>query len=452
MKKNYNCLTHLEEIAKELNVIDKIAFIENGKTITYGQLYSNAKEFGQSLLKLGQKKSDRVILSKKDSIEFVVNFLGFLYVGVIPVLVNSSMSQNDIDDITKKIQVDYETDGAFILCTSGTTGQTKLVIHSHESICGTGLQYGKILQITKDDVVFSAAKMTHAYGLGNSLSIPLTYGATVILEPELPTPEKIVSHIENGKVSIFCGVPRHFTSLLNTTRNYDFGSLRICLSAGESLPKKVGEDFTNRYGCDILDAIGSTELLGFALTTRIDEVVYGVTGKPVEGVDVKLVDEYGVEVSTGEIGELFVRSEFASTNYYDDAPATNYTFRDGWIKTNDMYQVKNDQFIHRGRRNDCIKINGLYVSLTGLEKDLYEVNSILEAAVVSGDNKYGLSRIEIFVVLKDGYDKKQEYVNILERFKTHNTMFKRPYTIKMVDSLPRTASGKIKKYILLSRD
>jgi benzoate-CoA ligase len=188
------------------------------------------------------------------------------------------------------------------------------------------------------------------------------------------------------------------------------------------------------------------------LTTKIDEVVYGATGKPVEGVDVKLVDEYGVEVPTGEIGELFVRSEFASTNYYDDAPATNYTFRDGWIKTNDMYQVKNGQFIHRGRRNDCIKINGLYVSLTGLEKDLYEVDSILEAAVVSGDNKYGLSRIEIFVVLKDGYDKKQEYVNILERFKTHNTMFKRPYTIKMVDSLPRTASGKIKKYILLSRD
>jgi benzoate-CoA ligase len=451
MKKNYNCLTHLEEIAKELNVTDKIAFIENGKTITYGQLYSDAKEFGQALLKLGHKKSDRVILSKKDSIEFVVNFLGSLYVGVIPVLVNSSMTQNDIDDITKKIQIDYKTDGAFILCTSGTTGQTKLVIHSHESICGTGLQYGKILQITKDDVIFSAAKMTHAYGLGNSLSIPLTYGATVILESELPTPEKIVNHIENG-VTIFCGVPRHFTSLLNTTRNYNFNSLRICLSAGESLPKKVGEDFTNRYGCDILDAIGSTELLGFALTTRIDDIVYGATGKPVEGIDVKLVDEYGVEVSEGEIGELFVRSEFASTNYYNDTPATNYTFKDGWIKTNDMYQVKNGQFIHRGRRNDCIKINGLYVSLTGLEKDLYEVDSILEAAVVSGDNKYGLSRIEIFVVLKDGYDKKQEYANILERFKTHNTMFKRPYTIKMVDSLPRTASGKIKKYILLSRD
>jgi benzoate-CoA ligase len=452
MKKKYNCLLHLEELANELNIIDKIAYIENEKTITYGQLYLEAKAFGQSLLKLGYKKSNKIILAKKDSIEFVVNFLGSLYVGVIPVLVNSSMSQNDIDDITKKVQVDYKTDGAFILCTSGTTGQTKLVIHSHESICGTGLQYGKILKITKDDILFSAAKMTHAYGLGNSLSIPLTHGSTVILEPELPSPEKIVSHIEKFNVTIFCGVPRHFTSLLNTNRNYNFNSLRICLSAGESLPKKVGEDFVNRYGCNILDAIGSTELLGFALTTRIDEVVYGVTGKPIEGIDVKLLDEYGVEVSEGEIGELFVKSKFASTNYYDDPAATKYTFQDEWIKTNDMYQIKNGLFIHRGRRNDCIKINGLYVSLTGLEKDLYEVDSILEAAVVSSDNKYGLNRIEIFVVLKNGYDKNQEYVNILERFKTHNTMFKRPYIIKMVDSLPRTSSGKIKKYILLSKD
>lgn len=459
MSNLYNCLLHLEQLATELGVTDKIALIDNESSVTYEQLYSSSKIFGLSLVNSGINPLDRIILTKKDSIEFVIQFLGCLYVNIIPVLTNSTMSEEDIQDIIKKsgartnfvinnsntkftIPKSYDNSDAFILCTSGTTGQTKLVVHSQKSICGTGLQYGKILQLTKHDVIFSAAKMSHAYGLGNSISIPLTHGATVILESALATPEKIAKHIQDNKVTIFCGVPRHFTSLLTSNRTYNFSSLRCCLSAGESLPIKVHKDFSNKFNSRIIDAMGSTELLGFAISAGVE----------VKGVELVLKDEEGNIVPQGEIGELFVKSSFASVKYYNDLLATDYTFKKGWIKTNDMYQLNDGLYIHQGRRNDCIKINGVYVSFTNLEKDLYNLASVLEVAVVSNNNKYGLTRIEIYVVLKHGYNKDQEYANILDTFKSHNTMFNQPHTIKIVESLPRTPSGKIKKYILLTKE
>lgn len=497
----YNCLEEL--IKLNHHNTNKLSYICGAEHITYAELFGKSKLFGISLLNSNIKPKQQIILCLEDSIDFVVSFLGCLYVGIIPLLINSSMSKKDIDDVVYKTDVNniicstnrfndfsqkewnlilvpnidknltidnfiksktnlnhsyikpvtHADDDAFILCTSGTTGQTKLVVHSQKSICGTGLQYGTgILKLTKDDVVFSAAKMTHAYGLGNSISIPLTHGATVVLEPQLPTSEKVCDIISKHKVTLFCGVPRHYTSLLNVNRNYDLSSLRICLSAGESLPKAVGENFNKKYGVDIIDAIGSTEVLGFFFSTRIDRIVYGVTGTKVDGVDIKLLDEYGDDVVGDEIGEIYVKSEYASRKYYNDPKATDFIFRDGWIKTGDMYQKnENGEYIHRGRRNDCIKVNGLYVSLTSLEKDLYSLDCVSEAAVVASENKYGLNKIEIYVVLKDGYNQYKEHLNIRLKFDKHSVMFKRPFTINMVESLPRTASGKIKKYLLLDK-
>ena len=238
--------------------------------------------------------------------------MGCLYVGVIPVLDNRNKSDKVFDNIDEFITAYYldrtppiteKVDDAFMLCTSGTTGQTKFVVHSQESICGTGLQFGPYLNITKNDTILSAAKMFHAYGLGNSISIPLSHGCTVILESELPSPIRIVNHIQNHKVTIFCGVPRHYTSLLSV--KYGCESLRICLSAGELLPNNVKNSFTLIHNCDIIDSIGSTESLGFMISS----------GVPVDGCQVKLLNEYGDEVESGNIGELFVSVPFGSYKY-----------------------------------------------------------------------------------------------------------------------------------------
>ena len=498
----YNCLTHLDQISQQLGTQNKIAVIDNTNSITYSELYTKAKRFGCSLLNCNIKHQEHIIICLEDSIDFIVCFLGSIYAGIIPVVINPNLSNSEIHQIVVKSPANnvicsksrandfcqkewnlilipdvitgnsvdrfigqqyntkieptdtYENDDAFIYCTSGTTGHIKLVVHSQKSICGTGLQYGtSVISLNKNDVVFSAAKLSHAYGLGNSISIPFVHGCTVVLESSLATPETIVKLIETNKVTTFCGVPRHFTSLLNTSRQYSLDTLKVCLSAGESLPQKVGKDFTNRYKCVIINAIGSTEILGFALSTRSDDIAYGSTGTVVDGCQVKLMDDYGNEVKQGQLGELFVHSEYSSKKYWNDESSTQYTFIDGWIKTNDMYMVNtNGHYVHKGRKNDCMKVNGLYVSLTGLEKDLYEVDSILDAAVVFVENKYGLNKIELHIVLKDNFNEDIEYANIQQHFNKHELLSNRPFTIKIIDALPRTQSGKIKKYVLLNRD
>jgi len=492
----YNSLQHLEYLAHQLNCWDKVAVVDHNRKLTYREIYSLSRKFGIALLNSGICTGDQILVCLPDSADFITVFLGCLFTGIIPVVINPAFGQTEINEIVQKstaknvicteakskhfyqrgwnlilitdsdccgmsvdryavqFHKDIETpvtlanDDAFIYCTSGTTGQTKLVMHLQKSICGTGLQYGTgILKVTSRDVIFSAAKLSHAYGLGNSLSIPFTHGATVILESELPTPDCITQHIQQHGVTIFCGVPRHYTSLLSYNRSVNIDSLRICLSAGESLPKQVGQDFSSKYNVDIIDAIGSTELLGFALSTSSDTIVYGTTGKPVDGCEIKLVDN-GHEVIGAGVGELYVKSPYAATKYFNDPESTEYTFKDGWIKTNDMYQRDADgNFVHYGRQNDCIKVNAVYVSLTMLEKSLYNIKSVADSAAVSYTNKYGLNRIKICVVLHQGYDSQTEYVRILKSIKT-NEQIRIPFIIKFVDSIPRTVSGKIKKYML----
>jgi len=468
----YNCLEHLEYLAHQLECLSDIAVRDSAGSVTYQELYYLSRRFGSALIGSNITPSEHVFVCLKDSSDFIIVFLGCMYAGIVPVLINPGFSKSEVNEVVKKSpannvicsadRADYfnqrswnlilttaavsiknyalsyrysdipvtttALSDAFILCTSGTTGHTKLVVHSQQSIVGTGLQYGsKVLDITKDDVIFSAAKLSHAYGLGNSLSIPFTHGASVVLESELPTAERIVKHIEQNKVTMFAGVPRHYASLLGYNKTADLSSLRICLSAGEALPEKISHDFSNKHQVEIIDAIGSTELLGFALSSN----------QPVAECQVQLTD-----------GELYVKSPYSSTKYYNDPESTRYTFNDGWIKTNDIYDIDSaGTFVYRGRANDCIKINSIYISLTTIEQKLYNVESVLESAVVTYPNKHGLNRIKICVVLKSGFDSKEEYQKILTNIKS-NEQIKIPFVIKFVDALPRTSSGKIKKYIL----
>lgn len=469
----YNCLEHLEYLAHQLECLGDIAVRDSAGSLTYQELYYLSRRFGSALIGSNITPSEHVFVCLKDSSDFIIVFLGCMYAGIVPVLINPGFSKSEVNEVVKKSpannvicsadRADYfnqrswnlilttaavsiknyalsyrysdvpvtttALSDAFILCTSGTTGHTKLVVHSQQSIVGTGLQYGsKVLDITKDDVIFSAAKLSHAYGLGNSLSIPFTHGASVVLESELPTAERIVKHIEQNKITMFAGVPRHYASLLGYNKTADLSSLRICLSAGEAVPTKISTDFKAKYQIDIIDAIGSTELLGFALSSN----------QLVPGCEIKLIND----------GEFYVKSPLASTKYYNDPESTAYTFVDGWIRTNDVYHrdaAGNLQY--QGRTNDCIKVNSVYVSLTMLEQKLYNVESVTEAAVVTYPNKYGLDRIKVCVVLKPGFDSKEEYQNILRTIK-NSEQVKIPFIIKFVDSLPRTSSGKIRKYIL----
>lgn len=444
----YNCLIHLEQIAKNLEVLNKTAIIENGIKISYDQLYKKSKMFGISLLNYGILPKDKIILSLPDSADFIVGFLGCLYVGVIPILDIRKKSHKVFTDIDRTIKNFYkeisftpntsEDEEAFILCTSGTTGKTKYVVHSQKSICGTGLQFGPYINISKFDILLSASKMTHAYGLGNSISIPLCHGATTIIELGLATPEKIQHHILNNKVTILFGVPRHFASILNSKVSLSNSSLRICVSAGETLPENIKQSFVSKFECNILDSVGSTELLGFCLCE----------GKLVKGCEIKIIDSMGNEVEDGIIGELTVKSPFSSTKYYKDESSTKLTFNNGWIRTYDLCIKTGKNYIHKGRKNDCIKINGIYISLTYLENKINLLNSVLESAIVVKQNKFRLNRIVIYIILRENFLPDEEYINILNAVKNETTGFNTPFMVKLVDSFPKTSSGKIHKYRL----
>lgn len=508
MQKNENAAIWFVDRHLTEGRADKIAFREaSGKrrTQTYGDLSARSAQVAGAFQHLGIRREERVACLILDQIEYPEVFWGGLKAGVIPIALNTMLTTETYnailrdsraaclvisDDLLPKIAPilqdhpflrsvvvigdeqsagsisydDFLSNGeplqpvdvvgdecAFWLYSSGSTGQPKGVRHVHSALRSTSDTYGaQVLEIREDDLIFSAAKIFFAYGLGNTMSFPMSVGATTILFRERPTPDAVLSIIEQERPTIFCGVPTLYASTLATLKQDETraSNLRICVSAGEALPKEIGRQWNKCWGVDILDGVGSTEMLHIFLSNRPDDVVYGTSGTAVPGYELRCVNEDDAEAKPGEIGELLVRGDSAADGYWNQRHKSRATFEGEWTRTGDKYEVaQNGRYIYCGRTDDMFKVSGIWVSPFEVEQALISHPAVLEAAVVAAQDGDGLEKPKAFVVLHEGEGATairalQDYV----KEKIGN--WKYPRWIKIVDDLPKTATGKIQRFKL----
>jgi len=345
-------------------------------------------------------------------------------------------------------------DPAFWLYSSGSTGRPKGTVHSHANPYWTAELYGKrVLQLREDDVCFSAAKLFFAYGLGNALTFPMSVGATTLLMPERPTPDatfkRWTGHGGSARPTVFFGAPTGFAGMLAhpalPARNAI--ALRLVSSAGEALPAELGERFKRHFGVDIVDGIGSTELLHIFLSNRPERVRYGTTGWPVPGYAVELRGEGGTAVPDGEPGDLYIHGPSAALMYWGNPEKTRDTFEGGWTQSGDKYVRNADgSYTYSGRSDDMLKVSGIYVSPFEIESTLAQHPAVLEAAVIGTPDANGLTKTKAFVVLKPGAsaDEAELKAFVKERL----APYKYPRFIEFMADLPKTATGKIQRFKL----
>ena len=349
-------------------------------------------------------------------------------------------------------------DPAFWLYSSGSTGRPKGTVHSHANPYWTCELYGKaVLKLRSDDVAFSAAKLFFAYGLGNALTFPLSVGATTLLMAERPTPDATFKRLTGGiggaKPTVFFGAPTGFAGMLAAPELPARGqvAIRLVSSAGEALPAELGERFKAHFGVDIVDGIGSTEMLHIFLSNRPGQVRYGTTGWPVPGYEIELRGEEGQPVPDGEPGDLYIQGPSAAMMYWGNRQKTRDTFHGGWTKSGDKYVRNGDgSYTYAGRSDDMLKVSGIYVSPFEVEATLVQHPAVLEAAVIGKEDEEGLTKTKAFVVLKPGSSASEAELKAF--VKDRLAPYKYPRFIEFVTDLPKTATGKIQRFRLRERE
>jgi benzoate-CoA ligase len=341
-------------------------------------------------------------------------------------------------------------DVGFWLYSSGSTGRPKGVVHLHRDLLVTCETYARhVLGITDADVTFSTTKLFHAYGLGNGLSFPYWAGATTVLLSGRPTPDAIYSVVARHRPTLFFSVPTLYNAMLASEDDGDFSSVRVCLSAAEPLPAEVWNRWHDAHGLVILDGIGSTEMLHIYCSNTIDDVTAGSSGRPVPGYDVKLVDDTGTLVEGAGTGDLYVRGESMLREYWNQPEKTADSIRDGWFYSRDRYRRdEDDRYWYEGRADDMFKVSGLWVSPADVEARLIEHPAVLEAAVV-GIGVEGFTKGKAYVAAREADRTGPELADELREFCAAGLhRYQVPQLIEFVDSLPKTATGKIERYKL----
>ncbi|MDE2363692.1 MAG: benzoate-CoA ligase family protein [Hyphomicrobiales bacterium] len=487
---------------------DKTAFVDPTRSLTYGQLAADSRRFANVLKSLGVEREQRVALALLDTVEYPVAFLGAIRAGIVPVCLNTLLAIEqyaymladsraavlfvsapllpvlrpalaNAPDLRRVVVVGPGAQGeeltyadlmadasdafapvdthpdetAFWLYSSGSTGAPKGTKHVHTSLMETARLFGRgVLGIREDDVVHSAAKLFFAYGLGNALSFPMAVGATTILNPDRPAPATVFAMLEKYQPTIFCGVPTLFAAMLHDQDHLGHkGSprLRISTSAGEALPEHIGKAWKARFGTDIVDGVGSTEMLHIFLSNRPDDIVYGTSGRAVPGYDMRLVDEQGKEVSDGEVGELYVRGTTSADGYWNQREKSRSTFQGEWTRTGDKYtRDATGRYTYCGRADDMFKVSGIWVSPFEVEGALASHPSVLEAAVVPATDDDNLLKPKAFVVLKPGVPAEGLEAALKDHVKAAIGLWKYPRWVEVRESLPKTATGKIQRFKL----
>ena len=352
----------------------------------------------------------------------------------------------------------HADDPAFWLYSSGSTGRPKGTVHSHANPYWTTELYGKaVLGLKESDVCFSAAKLFFAYGLGNALTFPLAVGATALLMAERPTPDAVFKRWLGGvggvKPTVFYGAPTGYAGMLasNILPAPEDVALRLASSAGEALPAEIGERFKRHFGVDIVDGIGSTEMLHIFISNRPDKVRYGSTGWPVPGYEIELRSENGGEAPDGEPGDLYIQGPSAALMYWGNRAKTRETFEGRWTRSGDKYIRNADgSFTYAGRSDDMLKVGGIWVSPFEVEATLVQHPAVLEAAVIGAPDADGLVKTKAFVVLKEGASADE---GELQRFvKDRLAPYKYPRAIAFIAELPKTATGKIQRFRLREQE
>jgi benzoate-CoA ligase len=349
-------------------------------------------------------------------------------------------------------------DPGFWLYSSGSTGRPKGTVHSHANPYWTAELYGRrVLGLREDDVCYSAAKLFFAYGLGNALSFPLSVGATVLLMAERPTPDAVfrrwLGSVNHVKPTVFYGAPTGFAGLLASPglpAPHEV-ALRLVSSAGEALPAELGERFKAHFGIDIVDGIGSTEMLHIFLSNRPERVRYGTTGWPVPGYEIALRGDDGAPVADGEPGDLYIAGPSAALMYWGNRQKSRETFQGGWVRSGDKYVRNADgSYTYGGRSDDMLKVSGVYVSPFEVEATLVQHPAVLEAAVIGVTDADGLTKTKAYVVLKTGAQATDAELKAFVKDKL--APYKYPRQIEFIDELPKTATGKIQRYRLRERE
>jgi benzoate-CoA ligase len=513
--REYNAAHDLIERNLAAGRAGKVAYIDDRGPTTYGELARRVDACANALTGLGMRPEERVLLCLTDTIDFPTVFLGSIKAGIVPIAANTLLTTADYGYMLRDSRacalvvsasllpgflpllsampglrhvivsgaapgalpegaLDLATllagaadrfdaaattcdDVCFWLYSSGSTGVPKGTMHVHSSLIHTAyLHGGPVVGIREDDVLFSAAKLFFAYGLGNGLTYTLAFGTTTILMAERPTPEAVFRRLREHRPTVFFGVPTLFAMMLASPElpaRSDV-AIRLCTSAGEALPEHIGRRFTAHFGVEVLDGLGSTEMLHVFLSNRPGDVRYGSSGRPVPGYNLRILDDAGQPVPPGEIGELQVEGPTAAQGYWNNRAKSRATFQGPWTKSGDKYRIDpaDGRFIYSGRTDDMLKVGGIYVSPIEVESALITHEAVMEAAVVGREDADRLVKPMAYIVLKPGRQGSERLAEELrDHVKSHLAPYKFPRWVEFLEELPKTATGKIQRFKLRAR-